>query len=450
MLNKKNKKLKIIGLGRCVIGHLAKYLNANHSDSIVFKHYYLLNYTTCLYSSYSKEDIPFMNSAISVPSVSEQIRCLEDINKYDICALELFPPSGLYKHKSKQIYTCFESFTDDLSSLGFYKYIGNSKEFTKDSKDYILSIEKLVKRIKSINNNIKIIIVNGELVKDISRVDIGSQLIFDILNDIKNSNLINDNLVELLDINDLITNLEQKKETYFEMAFPYLYINHTQDLVAKKIARDCKHTTSYIRMNFLKSFCDIIKSFGINSPKIRTNNKKLQIEGKDFSQRANSLLNQIMHSPTLFDSLEDAKELSLFISYALQINHQFSKEIINKFILTFSKKHPVDAKDLKDSFYHMRTLCAYIYEEKPPILKELIHLSLAILQLEKNDVKPYTNFALLWITNIYLACLSIIDKTNDEDIKLFDLLLNQLSQDTYYKKYSPIKKILSNSLNING
>lgn len=445
-----SKHLKIIGLGRCVIGHLAKYFNTQQSNNVFFKHHYLLNYATCLNSSYSQKDLLSLNNPSCTPSIPDQLQCLEEMDQYDLCAIELFPPSNLYKHNSNNIFACFESFTDQLKAIGFENITMNPNEIDEEPENYAKLIEQLVTKIRAINHNIKIILVNGELTKDSDRPNIGSPRLHAILNALKTSPLLTHDFITLLDMNDLINILQSEHKTFFERAFPYIYISHTHDLQVRGVYRDCKHTTTSIRMNFTKDFCNKINTFGLDTPNIDCFNEQISNSTISFQERANTYLNEENSHDDISFTFKDPKKLSLYISYALEVQHYLSYAIVKQYIIDFSKIHPLRGEDLKRYFYHIRTLSAFIYETKSPMLKELCHINFSILEMSHEEIEPYVNFALLWITNTYLSCLSLIEHATKDEKTHFDLFLYKLSNHHYLQCYNPIQKILSDSLKIIG
>lgn len=406
-------RLKIVGLGRCIIGHMANYLNEYHSDSVTFKHHYLLNYNTCLNSNISKELFEKIKNAKSMPTFNDQLNCLNEVQFYDICAIEIFPPAQLFKHTTENVLVCFEDFTKELEQLGFQKdtYIEDNYK-----KNYILTIEKLVNKIKSLNKNIKIILVNGEIVAHPESPKIGSPNLLNLLIQTKNSEALQDTSVNILDMNSVISDLEKKHKTFFEIAFPHLYIRHSHDIVPIEFARDCKHATPTVRKYFLKSFCNIIKNYEFNVPEIMIEEKVISFAADTFQKRAEKfMLNH--NKETFLVELEDSKLFSLFISYCIELSKQEHTNFIHNYMQLLSEKE-LTSMSLKTYFYHIRSLCAYEFVVKDSDINYLLQIGINLIYLPKEELFNASNFAILWLKNIYLALLEN-PNINSEKLTLF-------------------------------
>lgn len=428
----KNHKLNILGLGRCIIGHMAKYLNEYHSDSVTFKHHYLLNYNTCLNTNISKELFDKVKNVKSMPTFNDQLNCLNEVKFYDVCAIEIFPPAQLFKHSTENVLVCFEDFTKELEQFGFQKdtYIEDNYK-----KNYILTIEKLVKTIKSLNENIKIILVNGEIVGHPESLKIGSQNLLNLLTQTKNSQTLQESHVKILDMNSVIADLEREHKTFFEIAFPYLYIRHSHDILPIEFARDCKHATPTVRKYFLQSFCHIVKNYEFNIPEILIEEDKIPFAADAFQKRAEKFM-LTYNKETFLTELENAKLFSLFISYCIELRNKDYKVFIDNYAQLLSRKE-LTYMHLKTYFYHIRSLCAYTFIVKDNNINYLLQIGINLLLLPKEELSNASNFAILWLKNIYLA----LQENPNIDIEKLTQFTERLEGNAYLKTFYEIQVI---------
>jgi len=427
------KKLNILGIGRCIIGHLEKAINSDYSDQVIFDHHYLLNYETCLNSTFTKDQLNLMSEFTCSPSIKDQLLCLENLSSYDIIAIEVFPPALLYKKDNALL--CFENFTNELDKFGFKRSRQNESSY---NQDYILILENLVETITKEHPRLKVILVNGEI-NDIKN-NIGSIRLCKLLENVKKSKILQAKSIKLLDMNKLIDNLSNQKHSTFEIAFPHVYLRHTSDLNLISIARDTKHATPQTRRLFLKYFCDIIQEFDFKAPQITIKTLKLNYFHEDFMVRAKNYLS-LNNNNLLLEKLENSKTFSLYVSYAISIKDPYTFNNINNFLdnLLLLELSP---KDLKYYFYHLRSLCVVGYIEQKSIISHLLILANKIALLPKIKLETCINFALLWIKNIYLVY------SNQKDSSFFQILevfVTNLNQNDYLLSFPEMRMILVNT-----
>ena len=436
-------KINILGIGRCIIGHLAKTLNENYSDQVFFKHHYLLNYNTCIKSKVKKEYFEEMKNIECMPRLYDQFFCLDRIEDYNICAIEIFKPSQLYKYKLEEIYACFENFSEELRESGFEK-----SEYIEDEykSNYIYVIESLIKKIKLKNQKIKIVLVNGELIRQNENKLVGSVDLNTLITNTKSLDMLKEDYIQFLDMNDLISRLELDKVTTYEVAFPYVYFRHSYFLEPIEFARDCKHAIPSIRIQFLNQFCNIIKGFGFLNPKIIIDNNKLDFFDNDMKKRAQKFIDKILLSNNINDKFfNNAKEFSLFVSYALETKDIRAFNVIKEFSTELLNLDLLD-NDFKDYFYHIRTISAFEATMNIGILDNLIKLGIKILNIKDFATYVNINFILLWIKDIYIVLYvnySLATYTDKDRIKYFNKLL---VGNKFLNKFSEIK-IITKKLN---
>ncbi len=428
------KKLKILGLGRCIIGHLEKALNKDYSDKILFDHHYLLNYETCINSTFSQKESSKVSTLKCSPSISDQLFCLEKLTSYDICAIEVFPPAHLYIKDS--IFACFEDFSDELKTAGFKP--SNKKEAAYN-EEYILIIEQLVNLVQKNNPEIKIILVNGEIASKENHI--GSMRLYNLLNTVKTSNTFKSDKIQLLDMNFLIETLTSKKQSSFEISFPHIYIQHTSDLKFKAISRDTKHATPFTRKLFLKSFCEILKDFNFNAPQIEIDTPKLSYFDVSLNKRAKNYLSSNTTKEILLEDLKNSKKFSLYVTYAITTKDEFSIHVITQFMHKLSSIS-IREEELKLYFYHIRSICTFEISEKQNILSLLLGLANKITFLKEDELITSANFALLWIKNIYLVYSELYNKSIQKEIVIFQ---NNLNKNSFLLSFDEIKTILKNT-----
>lgn len=424
-------RLKIVGLGRCIIGHLKKYLTENFPEEVDFKHLYLLNYNSCLLSNYSTDFFNKIKNSKCMPTFHDQLLCLDSIKDYDICAIEVFPPAPLYKHETQEVFACFEDYTQQLQELGFKKLAYIDEDY---KKGYISTIEKLIEQISLINPKIKIILVNGEIVSEQKKY--GSTNLYNMLKWVQESKLLSKNNIKLMDMNVLIETLGEKEISFFETAFPYVYIRHNHELIPIEYARDCKHATPMVREHFAKYFCDLIESFECSVPTIVPEYEKLDFAAVEFSSRAKKFLNLYGNSLPISE-FENGKFLSLFISYTEYTNNKEAHRLINKYIKEFKNKE-FTAEHLKDYFYHIRSLCAYTYSFKSNSINDLVDIAIKITKIPEESLSKYSNFTILWIKNIYLSTRAY----NDIDSEKWNQFIIELDNNQYLNSFYEIKEII--------
>lgn len=415
------KKLKIIGLGRCIIGHLNNSLNEDYSNKVTFKHHYLLNYNTCLHSTILDNDISQIKSLSCKPTLNDQLFCLDNLEEFDVCAIEIFPPAQLYTNGS--ILTCFEDFTNELKEAGFYKIQCDDKEY---NKNYLDAIEKLVKKIRELNKSIKIILVNGEIASQGTN-KIGSLRLFNLLENVKSSSFLKNDFIKLLDMNKLVEILSKEKYATFETAFPHIYIRYTNEFKFIEVSRDTKHAIPQVRKFFLQYFCTLIEEFGFKMPIIEVEKIILSHFDKELAIRSKKYIERYNTSPIILEELENSKFFSLFTTYSLITKNKDSFNHIVNFIKKLSLLK-LQSDDLKLYFYHIRSVCAFEIETNSGLINILLNLANQITLFTKSDLEKCSNFALLWIKNIYLVYSNIGDNYQSnliESIKLFNTNLNK-------------------------
>lgn len=436
-----NNKLQILGLGRCIIGHMAKYVNEHTELMVDFQHHYLLNYETIIHSNVTCKDMENFSKIVSMPRLYDQWCCLDNVEKYDVCAIEIFPSAPLYTSNFNKLFACFESYTEQLKDVGFKPYVGNTK-------DYIITLENLVTEIRSRNNKIQIIFVNGELAREEDGNFIGSNDLYNILDTLKKSNLVEYDFVKLLDMNSLIDTLEKNNQIVFEMAFPYLYLRRIKNKNALVVARDCKHAIPEVRRSFLQLFFELI--FSLKLPLIEIEKihfDKIQ-RGFSYQKRALSYLTTLKYENALETNCP--KEFSLIASYDLVIQDDLITKKIEEFIKIFCSKYPMKAIDLKDKFYFMRTISAFMYSNTSiSLIDDLCEMGFRILSLEHKDLQPYMNFALLWLLDIATILLHFKTKcyyTSNEKMTSF---FHTLSANNNFNIYSEIEMLIKNYKDLN-
>jgi len=425
------RKLKILGLGRCIIGHLEKALNSDYSHEVTFDHHYLLNYESCLNSVFSDEDISTLSSLNCIPSIRDQLLCLENLINYDICAIEIFPPSILYIRD--KLLLCFENYSSELEKVGFMPSHQKSKTY---NEEYILILEKLISLISSKNSSLKIILVNGEITDKDKKI--GSIRLSNLLEEVKKSKVLQKSKLQILDMNELISNLTLKKKSSFEIAFPHIYIQHSHTLEFISISRDTKHATPYIRKLFLKTFCNLISKFDFSTPIVKIDTPTLDYFDVSFEQRALNYLSLNSNSSKIIEVLNNSKKFSLYVTYTMKTKDKVSTKYIMMFIDSLALLE-LSQSELKYYFYHIRTLCAFELSENQGTVPFLLKIANKIVLLNKEKLENSLTFALLWIKNIYLVYINSEEELFIKEIFLFQ---KNLSHNSYLLSFNEIKNIL--------
>lgn len=444
-MNTFSSPVRILGLGRCVIGHMAKYLNTHEPDLVSFNHRYLLNYDAYLESASPVGGIDAFEAVTCMPPLSDQFRALDGIETYDVCAIEIFPPSGLYRHRSEPLFACFESFTDELEALGFHPLPTLPLSPSDAAERFARTLQRLVETLRKRNQALKMILVNGELTRDSDRPEVGSAAMDAILRKLRTLPLLHEEGIALLDMNRLINRLQRCNAAFFETAFPYLYLSHTPDLEIRGVFRDCKHTTASIRLRFLGEFCALMGGFGLNAPRIALTEPEIAEMAPDFLDRARRFFAAPAALVQPAHDFEDPRKFSVFVSYAFSTAHQEAYRIIREYIADFAKRHPANGADLKNRFYHLRTLCAFVYSVRPRALADMCRIGLSILALPEKERQPYTNFALLWLTDLYLASRALLPDADREEMDIYREWIDTLRSDKNLQHHTPVQKIVGDA-----
>ncbi|MDD4506689.1 MAG: hypothetical protein PHE60_10000, partial [Sulfurospirillaceae bacterium] len=241
---------------------------------------------------------------------------------------------------------------------------------------------------------------------------------------------------------------EKNNQMVFEMAFPYLYLRRIKKKNALVVARDCKHAIPEVRRSFLQLFFELI--FSLKLPLIEIEKihfDKIQ-RGFSYQKRALSYLTTLKYENALETNCP--KEFSLIASYALVIQDDLITKKIEEFIKIFSSKYPMKAIDLKDKFYFIRTISAFMYSNTSlSLIDDLCEMGFRILSLEHKDLQPYMNFALLWLLDIATILLHFKTKcyyTSNEKMMSF---FYSLSANNNFNIYSEIEVLIKNYKDLN-
>jgi len=379
-------KLKVIGLGRCIIGYMLKDIKSDDSLNVELDHHYLLNYQSIIKSSIKADSINEYNDLKIVPSLNDQWLCLENITSYDVCLIEVFPSPPIYKHNKKELYATFESYTTQIKEKGFEQF--------NDSTDYPKILDNLIKKIRKLNKTIQIVLINGEITRQGKETYIGSNYLQSLLLEIKETVLSTNKNVHLVDMNEIIETLEAKDEMAYEVAFPYLYLRRLRGTTTFIPSRDCKHATPEIRRMLCYSMLDLV---------LPNFDKKIVFEkiykSEHYEVRGIEYINKVAQNPLSIQKIESPRELSLLISYALDLDANISIiDQLDKYLFDFCKKYPLETIHLKEKVNHFRTLQVYIHEKDIDCIKELTQVGLRVLNLDKDELDKYLNFATQWTT----------------------------------------------------
>ncbi len=450
-----NSTLKILGLGRCAVGLLRKRtLNIRESNftpnqKIQFDHHYILNPFSCIQSNISDVAKQALAHNQCTPTLPDQLHCLDRIEEYQVCAIEIFPPSKLYLHKAYKIFACFESFTKELQKNGFTPVTHNYPEHANhlDPEVYIRNLANLIKSIKERNKSISIVLLNGELLYDQAGKQLSSPLLHKIMDKVKNRGLQFFEDITLLDINDNLLELSKKHRGFFETEFPLLYIRHQPDLQPIEVARDCKHASPTLRQDFAFSFYNFLTELGYSLPK---SGKYIQAKESlpyDYRHRADEFLTNHNKKNKIKDNhleflFQDSRKLSQYVEYVLSTQNIEGHLNLKKYIIGqsfFNGK----GQDLVSYLYHIRTLSAYLFTTKHPLLPSLCLIGMGVLALPKATHEQYLTYVLLWLKNICLAAKEIIIFNNIFSAQSFIDLLEELKEKDYLHNHEIIRQLIT-------
>lgn len=431
-----NNNIKILGLGRCVIGHMANYTNVN-SKNVDITHHYLLNYETLLQDNLENMK-ELSQDTVSKPNLKDQWFALDELETYDICLIEIFPPSIPYNNSKCNKIACFESYSQEVKQKNF--------ESLKNYKfqDYINVLKSLIAKIKHINNNIKIIFVNGELTLKDSNNFIGSKELNIIINKLRDSTILDSKDIKFLDMNNLIPSYVNDKVINYEVGFPYLYLRKIRNSNEKVMARDCKHAIKELRHIFLKELYTLIGEFGFCA-NIFFENETVNIKHLSncdtFQARANNFISNSLNTKCKFVDLTNARDFSIAVSYVLETNDNFMIAYIEDFIKSFNDNYLFELSDLKYKFYYIRTIAVFIYQTKICLIDELCEICIKIVSFNEKSSIEIDNITLLWFDNIFTIIFELLSSYPDKYNFVVEVI-NLVKNSRYAKEYIDLDKFI--------
>ncbi len=444
-----NSTLKILGLGRCAIGLLRKNLlkepepTLTAKQEIVFDHHYILNPFPCTQPNVCDDTLQEIGHYQCVPSLQDQFHGLDRIKEYQICIIEIFPPAPLYFHENLEIFACFESFTTELQTGGFESELINNPEHPShlDPETYIFNLSKLIESVQKGNKAISIILLNAELLYDQMGNQLGSPLLHQIMDSVKRNVLKSYKEVSLLDMNDVVSQLSKKKLCFFETEFPLLYIRHTPDLEPIAVARDCKHASPRLRHCFALAFYKLLMQNGYSCPKMESWDTGEPALPHDYEQRAAAFLSE--HNKNFHVFFKDSRLFSQYIGYVLDTNDTRGHENLRNYIQDFGSFDIREGQDLVTGLYHIRTLAAYLFATKEPLLTSLCLIGMRVLLFPKTVHDHYITYVLLWIKNIGLVARQIIHCNKHISAQPFHIFLQRLREKEYLHNHEVVRQVLS-------
>ncbi|PIV61096.1 MAG: hypothetical protein CO085_08915 [Sulfurimonas sp. CG_4_9_14_0_8_um_filter_36_384] len=375
------------------------------------------------------------DSIVSMPKLQDQWFSLDALDQYNVCLIEIFPPSVPYFNEELNKMACFQLYSEELNECGFKKF--ESYEF----QNYIATLEKLITKIREINSDIKIVLVNGELITKNKSNFIGSKELNAIIEDLKNSTILYDKNIKFLNMIDL---LECNNTMNYETGFPYLYLRRIRNSDEIVVSRDCKHATKELRLMFLQEMFNLVNELGYDLRiQIEEEKKRYKnlIAGATFSDRAKNFVEYSLSTNFAYLDLTNPRDFSTSVSYALETKDLLLIENIKTFIQNFSDKYLLEPSDLKSKFYYIRTIAAFVYDTKICLVEDLHKIFLKILSMSDYVSGELDNFALLWLDDlatILLASLSSCSDKNKQVAELFELLQNS----RYVQDYRDLDKCI--------
>ena len=443
--------LKILGLGRCAIGHLRKNILQDQNDkgisqgnTVQFDHHYILNPFTIVESTIEDDDLAALCHAKCAPFLNDQFRCLSKADQYDVCIIEVFPPSRLYTHEKLNIYACFESFTDELQNLGFAPSSDNDPavKLHTNPDEYVKSLVRLVQRLKVLNRNIRVILINSELLFEGPDTPISLPLLHTIFGLVRNKLATDLKGVSLLDMNDILHDLSKRGIAFFDTEFPLLYVRHDYNLNTIGVARDCKHASPYMRRKLVQAVYKQLLQDGVSLPTLGPLVEDQSMYESTFANRADSFL-QIYSDPFNRNNpkLKDPRLFSRLVGYTLATNNAVGHDRIKKFIADLSQSHLKSVDDLVTYFYHLRSIVAYLHTYPVPLLVSLALIGVKILSLDEAGLRARSNFVLLWLKNIAIAIQAVLEANPHLSSQHIPLFLEKLKNRTFLQQFHEIQAI---------
>jgi len=441
----------IIGIGRCAIGLLRKnvLLDQQGEQPVLFDRHYILNPFSCIQSIPSSSRLMKLKQYQCRPSLEDQLHCLDHISNYQICVIEIFPPSKLYHHKDLDFAVCFESFSKDLQDEGFSETLIDSPDYLVhlDPENYTSNLSQLIKLIRLKNESIQIILLNAELMYDQEGNQLSSPLLHPIMANIKKTIIGQQKQVALLDINDTLAKLSAKGLCFFDTAFPLLYIRHKPNLHPIAVARDCKHASPLMRKYFTRAFYNLLmdKGYALSSigscippPRRLPGNYRERVQGNLERHHSRNY-----STSDIINEFRDSRSLSMYTGYLLEDMEEDKNLYLDRYIKVFPFHVLRNTEDLITYLYHLRTITAYLYQQTPPLLASLCHIGVQVVFLAQPNDDRYLPYVILWLKNIFLAARKILDANKQLSPQLFIILIERLEQKKHLHKHEVIKQLLS-------
>ncbi len=398
--------IKILGIGRCIIGHLKKEIEEKLLNQITIDHHYALNFLPALLTDTdpgNAQNNDFIkqidNNCHTRPALNEQLNWLNKVPSFQHIVLEIFPPAELLINKDKNIYCSVENVSDCLLNYNFQPYKKPLSE-SRDIETYIKTITNTINEIYQRNPSINIILLNGEYYRKDNDSTIGNPLLSDMIVQLKNMLEIQfNNKPAFINMPVLLESLSDKQYAYIDTEFPYQYIRHTPELDIISISRDCKHASYALRTHLLCEFLNQIEQNKntLVSP-FSDDHSKLH---NSLNQRADEFLKKIdiNHIGSM-----DARALAQTLEYSEISQHKYESEI-QFYIQLFSQAEFSDQR-LKSDLYKMRSISAYLLIRKNNnFCSNILALLNTLLEIPHSVINQQIEFALLWLKNLSLVML---------------------------------------------
>ncbi len=439
-----------LGLGRCAIGNLKKHLRQCQTDRnyCSFTHHYLLNNQTLLLSH--PEDLLHFTEQHNLqdnfaPSIADQILSLDNIKNFNVLIIELFPPAPIYKLQGKNVFACFESITEKLTNFGFEPWQPNNSPPT-NGEAVIAGWQQLILQAKQANPELKIIFLNGEFFSQNGKKHIGSNFIPKLISALKNSRLLNNPDIKLIDINDLLEELAQKELAFYDTEFPYQYIRHTPQLIPIGVCRDCKHSSSFMRDVIVHRFFQTLKEWDLFPHGL----KNISVDRAKLPRYLRKRGERFLREYSGCNFLQNhGKNLAKYIFYAAELENHRGQRVIQDFIKSFNLEKLDGTAPLSEYFYHLRSACAYIYLfPKEEFFDFCLQNVTSLLGLEHDVLQKKYQFSLLWLKNLILAANRIISQEVVQPAKAAQYLktLQALQNHFFFADFSQSAIILQRGL----
>lgn len=431
----KLKKVKILGIGSCAVSCLKEAILINQDPNLIKKYKIIFDQDYIITPLFNTISNNFDEAKSPLPP-KKGLKCIEHVEEYNLCIIELFPNPPLWFDKKNSISEPSELFPKALQNNGFDFEINNYSNHTcyVNPETYINNLSEFIEYIQKKNKSISIILFNGELLYDQSGNPINSPLKHQIVEKLKSIDL------TFLDINNIVSDLSERHSCFFETEFPYFFIQHHPDLTPTTVSRDCQNASPFLFQCVGLSFCNFFLEMDSSLPVEQTlsnNYEKRALTFLEIHHEKNKL------NPQYLDILfNDSRKLSLYTGYVIATQNGEGYKNLKEYIIAFSALICIQGESLVTYFHHIQTLTAYLFTTKEPLLTSLCLIGMNVLSLPEDTHKKYPTYVVLWLKNIYLAAREIIKCNKRVSPQPLSLLLEKLKEKKHLHSNKTISQLL--------